>query len=121
MIDKKQTFDEWLNEAEWPTDEESARYKAERDAMGGKWLQTVTMQDDGSLLIVSIQYFEGGGVGEGSSESKPGDANYDELLREHGQLEPGKAHTLVRKMIDGKWIVLPESNEIRPIQKSKSA
>lgn len=121
MVDKKQSYEEWLNEAEWPSAEESACSQAERKAAEGKWFQTVTMQEDGSLFIVNIQYFNGGGVGEGSSESKPGDLDYDELLGAHGKLELGKAHTLVRRMIDGKWCVLPESDEVKPIHKSRSA
>lgn len=36
----------------------------------------------------------------------------DELLHRHGALTPGKSHTLIRKMIDGSWITLPESDPV---------
>lgn len=110
MVDKKKTFEEWLDEAEWPTAEESAKNRANREAAEGKCFQTVTMSEDQSIFVVTIQYFEGGGAGEGSSILKPGDPNYDQVIREHGPLEIGKAHTVVRKIVDGKWVVLPESD-----------
>lgn len=106
MVDRKKTFDEWLNEeGQWPTPEEAARSEAQRKAMEGKWLETVSMREDGSLMIVSTQYLTGGGIAEGCTESAPGDPDYQQLLRDHGALKPGQSHTLVRKLIDGNWIV----------------
>jgi hypothetical protein len=70
------------------------------------------MKEDGCLMIISTQYLTDGGVADGSSESHPGDSDYDELLRQHGLLTPGKAHILVRKIVDGNWLLLPESDEV---------
>jgi len=120
MVDQKKTFEEWLAEAEWPTPEESAQIKANLEATEGKRFETVTMQEDRSLFLVTIQYFVGGGTGEGSSESRPGDPNYEELLHAHGRLVPGQSHTLIRKMIDGKWTILPESDEVIPYRKNET-
>jgi len=36
-------------------------------------------------------YFVGGGSGQNGTESPPGDPDYEELLRNHGRLVPGKA------------------------------
>ena len=109
-------FLDWAAKQPDSSDEEKAANEAARKAMEGKWLETVTMNEDGRLMIVSTQYHISGGVADGSSESRPGDSDYDELLRQHGLLTPGKAHTLVRKKVDGNWILLPESDEvIQPI------
>jgi hypothetical protein len=107
-------FLDWAAKQPASTPEEKATAEAARKSVEGKWFQTVTMNDDKSLMLVSIQYFEDGGSGHGSSELRPGDPNYDELLREHGCLTPGKAHTLFCKMVDGKWEILPESDEVIP-------
>ncbi len=114
MVDNKKTFDEWLAEAEWPTPEETAQFEAERKAIEGKWFETVTMEENGTLLIITSHYFIGGGSSQNGTESAPGDPDYEELLHNHGRLVPGKAHTLVRKKVDDKWVVLPESDEIVP-------
>lgn len=120
MVDQKKSFEEWLAEAEWPTAEESAQIKAKMEATEGKCFETVTMQDDRSLFLVTVQYFVGGGSGEGSTESRPGDPDYEELLHEHGSLVPGQSHTLVRTKIDDKWVVLPESDEIVPYRPNET-
>jgi hypothetical protein len=115
VVEPKKSLQDWLKEQEWPTPEEKAQFDAARKAMEGKWLETVTMRDDGSLMIVSKQYLPGGGIADGCTESAPGDSDYDDLLRQHGLLTRGKAHTLVRKIVDGNWVILPESDEvIRP-------
>lgn len=109
MVETKKSFDEWLNEEDqWPTPEEVARSAAQRKAMEGKWLETVTMKEDRTLMIVSAQYYVGGGLAEGCTQSAPGDSDYDELLLHHGPLTPGQSHTLVRKMVDGKWVILSD-------------
>lgn len=110
MVDKKKSFEEWLDEAEWPDAEESARMKTERESNEGKCFRTVTLNEDESLFVLTVQYFQGGGSGEGSSIVRPADPNYEELLQEHGHLEVGKAHTIVRKLVDGNWVILPQSD-----------
>lgn len=105
-------FLDWSAKQPKSSPEEKARNEAARKAIEGKWFETVTMKEDGYLMIISTQYLTGGGVADGSSESRPGDSDYDELLRQHGLLKPGKAHTLVRKIVDGNWILLPESDEV---------
>lgn len=103
---------DWLSEQEKPTPEEIAKFRAERKALEGKWLETVTMRNDRSLMIVTTRYLEDGGIAEGCTKSAPDDPDYDELLHRHGALTPGKSHTLIRKMIDGSWITLPESDPV---------
>ncbi|MBP9092607.1 hypothetical protein KBI23_16415 [bacterium] len=44
-------------------------------------------------------------MGHGSSNSAPGDSDYEELLAHHGPLKPGDSHTLIRKKVDGAWVV----------------
>lgn len=105
-------FLDWADKQPALSPEEKAKNEAARKVMEGKWLETVTMNEDGSVMIVSKQYLTGGGIADGASESSPGDSDYNELLRQHGLLIPGKAHTLVRKMVDGNWILLPESDEV---------
>lgn len=86
-------------------------FAAERKAMEGEWLETITMREDGSLMIVTTQYFVGGGQGQGCTESAPGDSDYDDLLQQHGALKPRQTHTLVRKMIDGEWVIKANGTE----------
>lgn len=112
MVEQKKSLQDWLSEQEKPTPEEIAEFRAERKALEGKWLETVTMRDDRSLMIVTTRYLEDGGIGEGCTESAPGDPDYDELLHQHGALTPGTSHTLIRKMINGNWITLPESDPV---------
>lgn len=105
-------FLDWAAKQPKSSPEEKASNGAARKAIEGKWFETVTMKEDGCLMIISTQYLTGGGVADGSSESRPGDSDYDELLRQHGLLTPGKAHILVRKIVDGNWLLLPESDEV---------
>lgn len=107
-------FLDWAEQQTAATPEERAVAEAARKSMEGKSFETVTMDENGNLLIVTNQYFIGGGSGQGSSESSLGDPDYEELLHAHGQLVSGKAHTLVRMMIDGKLVVLPESDKVIP-------
>lgn len=123
MTQEKQGLDKFLDwAANQPasTPEERAEAEAARKSMAGKWIETVTMDENGALFIVTNQYFTEGGSGQGSSESAPGDPDYEELLQEHGRLVPGKAHTLVRMMADGKWVVLPESDEVIPYRPNET-
>lgn len=105
-------FLDWAAKQPASSDEERAANEAARKEMEGKWLETVTLTDDGILHIVSTQYLTGGGIAEGSSESRPGDSDYHELMYQHGMLTKGKAHTLVRKMVDENWVILPESDDV---------
>ena len=95
------------------TPEEQEAFAAERKAMEGEWLETITMREDCSLMIVTTQYFDGGGQGQGCAESAPGDSDYEDLLKQHGTLKPGQTHTLVRKMIDGAWVIKSNGTEIQ--------
>lgn len=95
----------WVAEQPASPQEEKARAIAERKAMEGTWLEAITMNEDGSLMIVSTQYLIGGGIADGCTESAPGDSDYEALLTQHGPLKAGQSHTLVRKLIDGNWVV----------------
>lgn len=112
MVEQKKSLQDWLSEQEKPTPEETAEFRTERKALEGKWLETVTMRDDRSLMIVTARYLDDGGIAEGCTESAPGDPDYDELLHQHGALTLGTSHTLIRKMINGNWITLPESDPV---------
>lgn len=99
---KKADFMQML-EDESPYDRET--FQAQMKDAEGTWLETITMTANGNLQIKTWQRLPGGALAEGNSESTPGDGDYDDFLQEHGALKPGETHTLVRKMIDGEWVL----------------
>lgn len=108
MVNAKKTLDEFLKDDQWPTPEESERCKAEREAMEGTWLETITMMENGDLQVRTWQYLQGGVQAEGNTESATGDPGYDDFIQRHGLIKPGQSHTLAHKLIDGRWVQVDE-------------
>ena len=102
MKKQKADFMQMLEE-EPPYDRET--FQAQKKEVEGTWLETITMTANGELQIKTWQHLPGGALAEGNTESIPGDGDYDDLLRQHGVLKPGQTHTLVRRMINGEWVV----------------
>lgn len=85
--------------------EESARYKAEREASYGTTRQWAEMQDDGSIAINISQWLPDGTYGHGTSTSVRGDSDYENLCAIHKLVKPGDASTIIKKWIDGDWVI----------------
>lgn len=85
-------------------------FAAERKAMEGTWLETITMMESGELQVRTWQYLPGGVQAEGNTESAPGDPDYDDFIQRHGALKPGESHTLAYKLIDERWIQVNEGD-----------
>jgi hypothetical protein len=121
MTDKK-TFEEWLNEAEWPTPEESAQYKAEREATKGTMTESALMMEDGVIAVQTWCYSQDGSVGDGSLVFTPNDKDYEEAKKQYGLRKPGDHYCIIKKWVDGEWAV---EKEVWPDQskpgKAKSA
>lgn len=72
-------------------------------------MEFVHMREGRVLWVQTVTHLPGGGIAEGESNVDPGNEIYDELMREHGPLEPGEHHVIKRKLIDGEWVRLPDS------------
>lgn len=93
----------------WPTKEEREKSQAKLKALEGTCLEMVRMVEGRKLIIQTLSYLPGGGMAEGEVESTPGTPMYDELMREHGPLEIGGNHAIRRRLVDDKWVRLPDS------------
>ena len=99
------------------THEESARLKAEREAAYGTMFEWAEMQQDLSIAVNVEQWLLDGTQGHGSSISAPGDEDYEFLLKSHNLLKPGDASTIVKRLVDGVWVV-QDDNLLRSSQES---
>lgn len=106
---KKKSLDDWLNEDQWPTPEESARYAAERKAREGTMWEWAQMQPNGDIAVRVTDYSEGGGHGIGGFVVKPTDEDYEKAKQEYGLDQPGDTRHIVKKWINGAWVL--EKNE----------
>jgi hypothetical protein len=113
MVKPQKSLQEWLNEQGRPTSEEHAQFEAERQAMEGTWLETITMLENGALTVRTWQCLPGGVQAEGNTESAPGDSDYNDFIQRHGPLQAGQSHTLVHKLIDGKWVLVDEEGKAK--------
>lgn len=87
------------------TPEESARYRAEREAALGTTREWAQMQEDRSIAINISQWLTDGTYGHGFATSEPGAPDYDDLCVTHKLVKPGDASTIIKKWIDGKWVI----------------
>lgn len=87
------------------TPEESNRLKAEREAAFGTTFEWAELQQDLSIAVNIEQWLLDGTQGHGSSISAPGDEDYEFLLKSHNLLKPGDASTIVKRLVDGVWVV----------------
>ncbi len=96
------------------TPEERAKFKAEREASYGTTFEWAQMQDDGSIALNISQWLPDGTYGHGASTSVPGDPDYEELCSSHTLKKPGDASTIIKKWVDGEWVVqLDESGKAK--------
>ena len=89
------------------TPEQRARFKAEREASYGTAREWAQMQENGSIAVDISQWLPDGTRGHGAYVSDPGDPNYADLCSSHNLLTPGDASTVVKKWVDGTWVVQP--------------
>lgn len=87
------------------TPEESAQFKADRDALLGTTREWAEMQPELSISQNIVQWMPDGSRGHGWSVSVPGDPDYEELCRNHKLEKPGDASTIFKRLIDGVWVV----------------
>lgn len=105
MVDSKKSFEEWLNEAEWPTPEESARNKAEREAFYGTMWEWAQMQPNGDIAVRISDYGLDGTHGFTTLTISVNDETYDEAKRQYGLDQPGDTFSVTKKLVDGNWVV----------------
>jgi hypothetical protein len=90
------------------TPEESARLKAEREALYGTGSQWAQLQDDLSIAQEISQCTPDGSMGHGHSVSVPGNDDYEYLRKLHKLEKPGDASTVFKRFIDGAWVVVED-------------
>jgi hypothetical protein len=93
------------------TPEESVRYKADREAALGTTHEWAQMQEDGSIAVNISQWLPDGTYGHGFSTSVSGDPDYEELRASHALKKPGDASTIIKKWVDGQWVVQQDDSD----------
>jgi len=84
--------------------EELAAIKAERDKIEPAKIETALMSEDGTITVRTNQHGLGIACAIGGYTIKPGEEGYEENLKKYSRLKPGRGQTIVRKLVDGKWI-----------------
>ena len=87
------------------TPEEIAQFKADREALYGTAREWAEMQPDFSIAVNVEQWLLDGTQGHGNSISAPGNMDYETLLKSHNLLKTGDASTVVKRLVDGVWVV----------------
>ena len=91
------------------TIEESAQFKADREALLGTSREWAEMQSDLSISQNIGQWMLDGNRGHGWSVSVPGNPDYEELCKDHKLEKPAYASTIFKRLIDGVWVVQDDS------------
>jgi hypothetical protein len=117
-MSNKKTFEQWLNEQERPTPEESALDKAQREAAKGTMTESALMMEDGVIAVQTWCYTHDGGIGDGSLVFAPNDEDYDEAKKQYRLNKPGDHYCIIKKWVDGAWVV---EKEVWPDQESGKA
>lgn len=99
-----------------PPSERRKRLEERLKNREGTSYEMVRMVEGRKLVLQVLEYLPGGAMTEGeieiqpnTVESSPGTPMYDELMREHGPLEIGGNHAIRRRLVDDKWVRLPDS------------
>ena len=87
------------------TPEETAQFKAEREALLGTAREWAEMQRDCSINRDIIQWLPNGSKTHGASVSIPGNADYEELCKSHKLEKPGDASTIFKRLVGDVWVV----------------
>ncbi|CAN5234381.1 hypothetical protein BH11CYA1_BH11CYA1_50690 [soil metagenome] len=90
------------------TPEETAQFKADREALLGTTKEWAEMQLDRSIELNIVQWLPDGSRGHGSALSAPGDPDYKELCKLHNLQKPGDASTIFKRLIDGVWVIVDD-------------
>jgi hypothetical protein len=91
-------------EDEQLTPEEIARMKAEPEEKESTAFETAYMGKNGEITLKISRYLEDGSHILDMDKIKPGEKGYRAMVRRHKNLQPGDAHTIVQKLIEGKWL-----------------
>lgn len=114
MTDEKKglaKFLDWVETQPPSSPEDRAKAKAEREAAYGTSREWAQMQENGSIAVDISQWLPDGTHGHGAYVSDPGDPNYADLCNSHKLLKPGDASTVIKKWVDGEWVVQPLDDE----------
>lgn len=94
-----------VNEEPQRSPEEIAQSKAEREqAVPVKYL-TVRKDEDGSIIVKMNQYGPSQIVACGEHTFEPGGDGHEQALQDYSYLKPGESRTIIKKLINGEWIV----------------
>lgn len=106
LTQKKADLLRMLDE-EPPYDREKFAEKM-KEGITRQWAQ---LQADGSIAIDISQWLPGGTYGHGQSVATHDDPEYEELRSIHRLAKPGDASTIVKKWIDGAWVIQDDTTD----------
>lgn len=87
------------------TPEETAQFKADREALLGTSNEWAQMQPDLTIAQNIVQWLPDGTRGHGWSVAAPGDPDYEDLCKEHKLEKPGDSSRIYKKLVDGEWVI----------------
>lgn len=90
-------------EEEQPFDK--AVYEAEMKALEGTMWETALMAPDGSICVKTWDIGAGGTRGDGGYMMNPEDDQYEKCKNFYGLHKPGDSYGVVKKLVDGEWVV----------------
>jgi hypothetical protein len=110
-MNTKKTFEEWLNDAEWPTPEELAKHEAALEAELGTMWEWAQMQDDLSIGVHTSMYDLDGSHGTGGFTVAQTDKDYEQAKKQYGLAKPGDTFHTKKKLINGQWVQIDENGK----------
>ena len=82
-----------------------SRYQLDELMKEGVTSQWAQMCEDWVISLSVSQWLPGGMRTHGDSECAPGDLEYEELKKIHKLEKPGDSSNLIKKLVDGKWVI----------------
>lgn len=80
-------------------------YEAEMKALEGTMWETALMDPDGNICVKTWDIGAGGTRGDGGYVLRPDDDQYQECKAHYGLQKPGDSYGVVKKVINGEWVI----------------
>ncbi|MDZ4832581.1 MAG: hypothetical protein SGJ27_02150 [Candidatus Melainabacteria bacterium] len=104
------------------TPEEREAFAAEREASKGTMNESAMMLDNGEIAVKTWCHGHDGVIGDGWLQFLPTDDDYEKAKQEYGLNKPGDNYYVIKKWVDGEWVVQEEKRPDKPeTGKAKSA
>jgi len=113
MAQEKQGLDkflDWASKQPASSPEERANAEEERKALEGTMNESAMMLENADIAVRTWGYSPGGAHGHNGFTISPSDNDYERAKQQYGLNKPGDKYSVVKKWINGNWVVHQEQS-----------